>query len=100
MAMLRSFAARALLLCALGSTALGATANAGGDFQRLLARMRTAAGPVWAGHFVSVSRLEFGGVTTVVSSDGEGVAFSLRRCDGELCSGTYFDGKRLFTVDM
>ncbi len=92
---------RALLLCALGAATIAAAPPRNGpDFERFLDRMRAASGPVWSGHFISVSRLVFNGATTVVSTDGEGVAFVLRRCDGELCTGTYFDGKRLYSVDM
>ncbi|HTU82821.1 MAG TPA: aspartyl protease family protein [Candidatus Acidoferrales bacterium] len=100
MATTRHFAVRALLLCALAATALGASQRSDAEFHRFLDRMRAAAGPVWASHFVSISRLEVNGTTTVVSSDGQGLPFVLRRCDGQLCSGTYFDGTRLYAVDM
>lgn len=62
--------------------------------------MRVAAGPVWSTHFVSISRLNLEGQTTVVSSESQGLAFTVRRCTGELCEGTYFDGNRLYAVDM
>jgi hypothetical protein len=95
-----AFAARIVLLCALGLATLGATGTSAKDFTRLLDRMRAAAGPVWRTHFVSISRLNVSGDTTVVSSESQGVPFALRRCAGELCEGTYFDGERLYTVNM
>ncbi|MGA8534400.1 MAG: retropepsin-like aspartic protease [Candidatus Tumulicola sp.] len=93
------FAARTLLLFALGMTTLGARAPSS-DFVHLLERMRAAAGPVWATHFVSISRLNLAGETVVVSSESSGLPFVVRRCEGELCEGTYFDGSRLYSVNI
>ncbi len=93
------FAARTGMLFALLLTELGATGNQN-DVVRLLERMSSAAGPVWATHFVSVSRLTFEGEPAVVSSESEGLRVTLRHCTGELCDGTYFDGERLFTVNL
>ena len=90
------FAARLAVLLALGFLTVGAVPAADA---RLLDAMRTAAGPVWRTHFVSISRIVANGETNVVSSEGEGVPFVLRRCSGELCDGTYFDGNRLFTLN-
>ena len=93
-----SFAARSAMLFALALATLGAAPSA--DFLHLLDRMRTAAGPVWSTHFVSISRLNLEGQSTVVSSESNGVPFVVRRCEGELCQGTYFDGTRLYAVNM
>ncbi len=86
------------MLLALGLATLGAAPSA--DFLHLLDRMRAAAGPVWSTHFVSISRLNLEGQSTVVSSESNGVPFVVRRCEGELCQGTYFDGTRLYAVNM
>jgi hypothetical protein len=94
-----AFAARFALLCALGLATLGASGPSG-DFLRLLDRMRVASGPVWNTHFVSISRLNLAGEVTVVQSESKGVPFVVRRCSGEICEGTYFDGKRLYSVNM
>ena len=93
-----SFAARSVMLFALALATLGAAPSA--DFLHLLDRMRAAAGPVWSTHFVSISRLNLEGQSTVVSSESNGVPFVVRRCEGELCEGTYFDGTRLYAVNM
>jgi hypothetical protein len=92
-----AFAMRLLLLFTLSGFVLGAAGrdNLGSE----LDAMRAAAGPVWNAHFVSISRLSFNGATTTVSSESEGLPFSLRRCNGELCDGTYFDGIRLYTTN-
>jgi len=94
-----SFAVRAGLLCLVMFGTLGAGRN-GNDVVRLLQRMRDAAGPVWQSHFVSVSRLTLGGQQKVVSSDSEGLRITVRHCIGELCSGSYFDGEHLYSVNM
>jgi hypothetical protein len=94
-----SFAARTAMLCVLALTLLGASGN-GNDALRLLERMRAAAGPVWSAHIVSVSRLTYGGGPAVVSTDSEGYRLRIGHCTGEICDGSYFDGRRLFAVDM
>jgi Aspartyl protease len=93
------FAARTGMLFALLLTELGVSRNQN-DVVRLLERMSNASGPVWTAHFVSVSRLTFDGEPAVVVSESEGLRTALRHCTGELCDGTYFDGERLFTVNL
>ncbi len=93
------FAARTALLFAVAIATLGASGG-GGDAVRLLERMRAAAGPVWQGHFVSVSRLTLSGQQSVVSSDSQGLRITVRHCTGELCSGTYFDGAHVYSINM
>ncbi|HET6275920.1 MAG TPA: aspartyl protease family protein [Candidatus Cybelea sp.] len=93
------FAKRIALLFALALGTLGANGSRGG-VEQLLDRMRAAAGPVWQTHFVSVSRLAFGGTQSVVSSDSAGLRITVRHCTGELCNGTYFDGAHLYSVNM
>jgi hypothetical protein len=92
------FVVRVLVLCALTVGTLAATPS--GDLSRFLDRMRAAAGPVWNAHFVSVSRLDLDGETSIVESESHGLAFVLRRCNGELCSGSYFDGSHLYALDI
>lgn len=93
------FAVRGLLLCAIAAATLGANRNES-DVVRTLERMRGAAGPVWQAHLISVSRLEFNGAPTVASTDSQGLRIAVRRCNGELCDGTYFDGSRLFSINL
>ncbi|HKU80567.1 MAG TPA: retropepsin-like aspartic protease [Candidatus Tumulicola sp.] len=94
-----AFAARIAMLCALGLATLGAARPSAG-FETLLDRMRAASGPVWNVHFVSISRLNLEGQSTVVSTESQGLPFAVRRCTGEICEGTYFDGSRLYAVNM
>ncbi len=93
------FAVRTFLLCALALSTIGANRNEN-DVVRLLERMRAAAGPVWQTHFVSVSRLALGGQQNVASSESDGLRITVKHCTGELCSGTYFDGVHLYSINM
>jgi Aspartyl protease len=93
------FAARAGLLCALALGTLGANGDQA-NIVHLLDRMRAAAGTVWQAHVVSVSRLAIGGQQNVVATDSAGLQITVRHCAGELCTGTYFDGERLYSIDM
>jgi hypothetical protein len=93
------FAVRTGLLCALALATLGANRNES-DVVRLLERMRAAGGPVWQTHFVSVSRLTLGGEQNVVSSESDGLRITIKHCTGELCTGTYFDGEHLYSINM
>jgi hypothetical protein len=95
---MQPFAVRIALLCAILTATLGAAPKT--NLPLLLARMRAAAGPVWNTHFVSISRVAVEDGTAVVETDGEGLRFDLHRCNGELCDGTYFDGERLYTVNI
>jgi len=93
------FAARTGLLFAVALATLGANRN-DNDVVHLLERIRNAAGPVWQAHLVSVARLSFDGGPAVVSSESEGLRVTTRHCTGELCDGTYFDGERLYSLNM
>jgi Aspartyl protease len=93
------FAVRIGLLFAIALATLGANRNEN-SVVRLLEAMRGAAGPVWAAHVVSISRLTFDGEAAVVSSESEALRVMVRRCNGELCDGSYFDGERLYSVNM
>ncbi len=94
-----AFAVRTALLFVAAALLLGARGPRD-PLPALLARMRAAAGPVWRTQFVSVSRVAVGDATTVVESDGSGLRFTLRHCVSQLCQGTYFDGTRLYSVDV
>jgi Aspartyl protease len=93
------FVARTGLLFGLALATIGATGSQT-DVVRLLEQMRSAAGPVWDAQFVSVARLTFNGEPTVVQSNSQGLRVFIRHCAGELCDGTYFDGQRLFAVNL
>ena len=87
------------MLCVLALTTLGANRN-DTSLTHLLYGMRNASGPLWTAHVVSVSRQSFNGEPSVVSTDSAGLRFNLRHCSAEICDGTYFDGDRLYSVNM
>jgi hypothetical protein len=62
--------------------------------------MSAAGGPIWQAHIVSVSRVSLGGHQSVASNDSESLRIIVRRCTGELCNGSYFDGEHLYSIDM
>lgn len=93
------FAARTGLLFALALSTLGAGRNESPG-SVLLQRMGAAAGPVWRTRFISVSRLTLGHQQNLVSSDSEGMRITVKRCTGDLCTGSYFDGIHLYAVNM
>ncbi len=84
------FAAHVALLFALSN-----------DLTELLDRMRTVSGPVWRAHTTSTSHLTFSDGTADVHSEAQGLRFSTYECEGEqLCAGTYFDGERIYSINI
>ncbi|HEV7180296.1 MAG TPA: aspartyl protease family protein [Candidatus Baltobacteraceae bacterium] len=92
------FAARLALLCALAVTMLGAAAPE--SLPQLLDRMRERGGPVWRAHMISASALTIDNRVANVRSDSEGLPFSTYQCRQQLCTGTYFDGERVFSINI
>ena len=92
------FAVRFAMLCAVILGTAGVSRS--DDFGQLLDRMRTRMGPVWRTHLISTSHLTVDGVTASVQTDAEDLRFETRQCTGTLCIGTYFDGRRLFNINI
>jgi hypothetical protein len=67
---------------------------------QLLARMRERSGPVWSAHLSSTSHLTDNGETVDLRSESQGLRFATYRCNGGICAGTYFDGERLFEINI
>ena len=85
------------MLCALVPAMLGEARQPG--LPQVLERMRAASGLPYEAHIVSTYR-RAGRSETVFHSDSQGQQLFTRQCSGALCFGTYFDGYRLFDVDM
>jgi hypothetical protein len=66
----------------------------------LLARMRVQSGPVWNAHLTSISKLMRNGETVDLKSETQGPRFASYECNGALCAGTYFDGERLYAINI
>lgn len=93
------FAARVGLLCVLAALALGA-APASPPLGAVLAHMRAAAGPVYSAHIASKSPHTVEGHEALLDTEIQGLQFILRQCTGEVCVSSYFDGERLFSVNI
>lgn len=92
------FAVRLALLFAVLAATLGAAPSE--SLASLLARMRLYSGPVWSAHLTSVSHVTQNGVTVDLKNESQGVRFVSSQCDGQLCEGTYFDGERVWAIDV
>ncbi len=92
------FAARVALIFAV----LAATAGVarGEDLSALFARMRERSGPVWHSNLTSVSHIDFGRESFDIHSEALGVRFASYDCQTNLCSGTYFDGERVYSINI
>jgi hypothetical protein len=67
---------------------------------QLLARMRAQSGPVWDAHLTSVSHLMRNGETVDLKTETQGLRFASYECNGALCAGTYFDGERIYSINI
>lgn len=92
-----SFAARIAMLFALAPSLLGAYANP--RLSAVLTQMRIASGSPYQMRIASTYRRAQGS-STVVRADSQGLQFFIRQCPDTLCFGNYFDGYRLFDVNM
>ena len=93
------FAARLLALCALVIFSSGATKA--DPLAAFLDRMRVASGDPSAAHLRSATEPPPGtDATAVTATESQGLRFFTRRCNGEICTGTWFDGRRLYAVGI
>jgi Aspartyl protease len=93
------FAKRLAVLFAVG-LATQAVSPPHESLVQLLARMRERSGPVWGAHLSSTSHLTDNGETVDLRSESQGLRFATYRCNGGICAGTYFDGERLFEINI
>lgn len=92
------FATRlALLFAVLATTVAAARPD---ELGTLLDRMRAKSGPLWRTHLTSSSAITLGHETTAVRSESLGLRFSTYECVDNLCDGTYFDGERLYSINI
>jgi hypothetical protein len=70
------------------------------DLSGFLEHMRDASGPVWRAHTTSTSRVTFASDIADVHSEAQGLRFATYECEGSLCAGTYFDGERVFSINI
>ena len=70
------------------------------SLSHLFARMRLQSGPVWSAHLTSVSHVMRNGETVDLKSETQGLRFASYECNGALCAGTYFDGERIYSINI
>ena len=93
------FARQLAVLFALALATLAA-APSHESLAQVLARMRERSGPVWSAHLSSTSQLTDNGETVDLRSESQGLRFATYRCNSGICEGTYFDGERLFSINI
>ncbi len=92
------FAARLALLFAVLSTTVAAARP--DDLAPLLDRMRARSGPVWRTHLTSTSHITLQHETTAVRNESLGMRFATYECESNLCAGTYFDGEKIYSINI
>jgi hypothetical protein len=93
------FAKRLAVLFALGLATLG-SASPRDSLASVLARMREQSGTVWSAHLTSVSHLTDNGATIDLKTEAQGLRFATYQCNAGICAGKYFDGARLFSINI
>jgi hypothetical protein len=93
-----NFAVRAAVLCAL-VMALSAPSPSPG-LSALLRHMREVNGGLSQAHIISTSPDVTDPSASVLRTDVQGLRFKLEECTGSVCLGTYFDGRRLYSVNI
>ena len=93
------FAKRLAVLFALALAAPAAAAPRD-TLAQVLAHMRERSGPVWSAHLTSVSHLTENGETVDLRSESQGLRFATYQCNGGICAGTYFNGGRIFSINI
>lgn len=97
------FAAWALLLCALAVSPGRTWAQPAASempLAQLLERMRAVDGALWSAHVSSTSPHSADGTPVILDTEAQGLRYVLTQCSGRACLGTYFDGERLYSVNV
>lgn len=95
-----NFAARVGLLCVFAVLAAGAAPARNPALSSLLAHMRAVNGGLYRAHIVSRSPHIVDGAPATLQADVQGLRFLLQQCMGTVCLGTFFDGQRLYSVNI
>lgn len=93
------FAARTLCICVLAWLTVGA-APAAPPPAALLAHMRAVNDRLYETRIDSTAPRQIGAEEPPVRSSAQGVTFSLQQCTQSVCLGTFFDGERLYSVNI
>jgi hypothetical protein len=94
-----AFAGRTLSLSVLAILLLGA-APARTDLHRFIDAMRAVSGEPFRYHITSTSVSQVEGLNETARTDVLGLQYNSRVCQGELCTGNYFDGTLSYGVTI
>ena len=94
-----AFAGRVPSLCVLALFLLGATSQRPALHQ-FVERMRAASGEPYRYHISSVSVSAVDGLDVTTRTDTAGMQYLSRVCQGDLCTGNYFDGTLMYGVTI
>ena len=95
------FAVRFALLCALlVSTAAAAPASRPQPLSALIAHMRAVNPDLLHAHVITTSTHELDGAPAAITSNAQDLRYLQQRCNGSVCVGTYFDGERVYDVNL
>jgi hypothetical protein len=67
---------------------------------QLLSHMRAADPGLYSAHIVSTSQHVVDGAPVTLRAAVQGLRYRLDQCTGAVCLGTYFDGQRLYSVNI
>jgi hypothetical protein len=87
-------------ILSLAASSRAAPADDPTALDRLLAHVRTASGAPYAVHIVSEAHLTVDDRTYDLRIESDGYRSLTRRCRGDICQGEYFDGNRMFAVNL
>lgn len=62
--------------------------------------MRAVNGGLWNAHMSSTSTHLVDGTPTLMDTEAQGLKYVLTQCSGRVCIGTYFDGERVYSVNI
>ena len=95
------FAVRFALLCALLVSAAGAApAVRAQPLSALLGHMRSVNPDLLHAHIINTSTHVLDGAPSVVTTNAQDLRYLQQRCNGSVCVGTYFDGERVYDVNL
>ncbi len=94
------FAARLIVLCVLACSASGAASASSSSFDDLLVRMRAANPDLLHAHIISTSRHLVDGEPATLTTHAQDLRYRQDQCSGAVCLATYFDGERLYNINI
>ncbi len=90
----------AVLGCFTATLALAGADDSRTQLDALLTRVRDAGGRPYRFHLRAVAKQSADAAADTFTVDDDGPRTLLRRCSGQLCSGTYLDGETVWAINL